>query len=52
MKKIIKNIVFVIVVILVLFFCNCGYGCLNNFFLNDVFFMVVDMVIIVINYIG
>ncbi len=52
MKKIVKNTALAVVAVTALSSCNRGYGCPNNFSLNDALSTVVDTVITVINYIG
>lgn len=50
MKKSIKNTAFALFAIAAFSSCNRGYGCPNNFSLNDALATVVDTVITVINY--
>ncbi|MCR9100706.1 MAG: hypothetical protein NXI25_12180 [bacterium] len=52
MKKIVKNTALAVIAVTALSSCNRGYGCPNNFSLNDALTTVVDTVITVINYIG
>lgn len=52
MKNIVKNTAIAVVAITVFSSCNRGYGCPNNFSLNDALTTVVDTVVTVINYIG
>ncbi|MEQ8705842.1 MAG: hypothetical protein RIC19_18080 [Phaeodactylibacter sp.] len=52
MKKIIKNTALAVVAATALSSCNRGYGCPNNFSLNDALNTVVDTVITVINFIA
>jgi hypothetical protein len=50
MKKNIKNTVVAFVAIAALSSCNRGYGCPNNFSLNDALSTFVDTAITVINF--
>ncbi|MBV6655993.1 MAG: hypothetical protein KI786_19640 [Mameliella sp.] len=50
MKKVVKNSAFAILAVTALSSCNRGYGCPNNFSLNDALTAVVDTVITVINF--
>lgn len=50
MKKSTKNTAFALFAIAAFSSCNRGYGCPNNFSLNDAITTVVDTVITVINY--
>lgn len=52
MKKNIKNTGIALFAITVFSSCNRGYGCPNNFSLNEVLSAIVDTAITVINYIG
>jgi hypothetical protein len=52
MKNIVKNTAIAVVAITAFSSCNRGYGCPNNFSLNDVLTTFVDTAITVINYLG